>query len=54
MERERVHREPVLRHPSGRVSLIWPHRDGADSSERRNTEAIRRLRWELCGRADVA
>ena len=26
----------------------------ADSSERRNAEAIRRLRWELCGRLDVA
>jgi hypothetical protein len=26
----------------------------ADFSERRNTEAIRRLRWELCGRLDVA
>ena len=26
----------------------------ADSSERRNTEAIRELRWELCRRLDVA
>jgi hypothetical protein len=31
------------------AKFLW-----ADSSERRNTEAIRRLRWELCGRADVA
>jgi hypothetical protein len=28
--------------------------DEADSSERRNTEVIRRLRWELCGRLDAA
>jgi hypothetical protein len=27
---------------------------GADSRQRRNTEAMRRLRWELGGRPDVA
>jgi hypothetical protein len=35
-------------------SGLTSRRDRADSSERRNIEAIRRLRWELCGRPGVA
>jgi TraM recognition site of TraD and TraG len=42
------------RHLLEQVKVNRPHCDGADSSERRNTEAVRRLRWELCGRLDVA
>lgn len=34
--------------------VIWPHRGQADSSQRRNTEVVRRLRWLLCVRLDVA
>ena len=33
----------------GCVSVSGPHCDGADSSERRNIEAMWRLRWELGG-----
>jgi uncharacterized membrane protein YoaK (UPF0700 family) len=36
------------------MAHVWPILALADSSERRNTEVIRRLRWELCGRLDVA
>ena len=33
--------------------VIWPQHRQADSSERRNIEAMWRLRWELGGRLDV-
>jgi hypothetical protein len=49
---------PDARPAFGRVGSVglarWPHIGPADSSERRNIEIIRRLRWELCGRLDVA
>jgi hypothetical protein len=34
--------------------IKWGQIGRADSSERRNTEVIRRLRWELYARLDAA
>ena len=34
--------------PIGWVNLTWPRGAEADSSDRRNTEGIRRLRWDKC------
>ncbi len=34
-----------MSHASGSDDLSWPHRDAADSGERRNAEIDRGVRW---------
>ena len=49
----KLDKRPAYRRVRSVGPARWPHLGPADSSERRNIEAMWRLRWELGGRLDV-